>query len=471
VGFFLLAAGWALVTPINGFPDEADHVDVAVAIVRGEVFPHVGAYAHGTGAITNVPVSIRELVSGQPCQGLQWPSLCRVRAGHPGSVTVISGSGRNYPLYYAAVGWPSLLSASRTGWYLMRLVSAALCAVFFAAGLSVLVSLRIRPLLVLSAACVGLTPIALNLAGAINPNGLEIASGLCFWAVILALFRGTSEISMSGVTRLGIVSGIVFASCRFVSVLWIVLAVVFCLVAASREERRRFRTSRAAHLTLASAAVAALVMGAWTLAFRSYETFSDPQRDTRFLTVVRLSADGQPKIVQQMLGYLGWLQFRPPIAADVCWAVALLAFAMLVLKRHACAGWVALVGVVFVLVMPFLIMVATFPTHGNEGWQGRYTLPLALGLPLLAVVLACPPIPNSRPVITLSATVIALTLVAHVVVFDEVWSVYRHTGHGYAPLGRALLIFGGATLFVTFARADRQWRPKHVASPTGVAVM
>ena len=78
---------------------------------------------------------------------------------------------------------------------------------------------------------------------------------------------------------------------------------------------------------------------------------------------------------------------------------------------------------------------------------------------------------NSRSVVALSATVIALTLVAHVVVFDEVWSVYRHTGHGYAPLGRALLIFGGATLFVTFARADRQWRPKHVASPTGVAVM
>ena len=56
--FLLIGAGWALVAPLDQVPDEADHVYRAAAVVRGEIFPHIVTYDHGTGAITNVPVSL-----------------------------------------------------------------------------------------------------------------------------------------------------------------------------------------------------------------------------------------------------------------------------------------------------------------------------------------------------------------------------------------------------------------------------
>src|SRR5471030_2947132 len=101
VGFLLLAVAWALVTPINGFPDEVDHVYRAVSVVRGEIFPHIGAYLHGTGAITDVPVSLRNAALRTPCRAGRpsQDSLCAPdRAGLAHSVTVETSEGRRFPL-------------------------------------------------------------------------------------------------------------------------------------------------------------------------------------------------------------------------------------------------------------------------------------------------------------------------------------------------------------------------------------
>jgi Predicted membrane protein (DUF2142) len=229
VAFFLIAAGWALVTPVGQYPDEIDHVYVAVSVVRGEVFPHVGDYWDGTGTITNVPLSIRRIVRDDPCLGIGGKSQCSITSAPAGWVTVVTSEGRNFPLYYALVGWPSLLFPDRAGWYLMRLVSAVWCAMLLATGALVVMSMRRRPAVLAAGMLVGLTPLALDLSGSINPSGPEAASALCFWAALVALIHGNSALSRPLLVRFGLISGVVLAVCRETGWLWIGIAVLASL--------------------------------------------------------------------------------------------------------------------------------------------------------------------------------------------------------------------------------------------------
>jgi Predicted membrane protein (DUF2142) len=461
-GFLLLAVGWALVTPLNGYPDEGDHFYLAVAVVRGEVFPHIGAYILGTGAITDVPVTVRSILSRKPCRGIGSPTLCRSAGpGHPGSDTVVTDEGRNFPLYYALVGWPSLAFPDRTGWYLMRLASAVLCCALLAAGACVLMSMRRRPLILASGLFLGLTPIALNMSGSVNPNGLEIAAAVCFWAVILALVYGTSVLAQRQLVRLGAVSGVLLVTCRFLGWAWIVLAVVLSLMTVGRAERRRFLSSRSAHVVLGCAAVAAVVMAAWTLTFRSYQTFSDfyPQPGG-LVHAARASLDQQPRLFQEMLAYLGWLSLRPPLVAEVCWTLAVLALVAIVVVSNRRAGLVVLFGCVLAVALPFAVIVATYRDKNVEGWQGRYTLPLAVGVALLAVVPSRPRAAEPRIVVLLASAVILLALLGQIAVFEGAWGAYRHAQHWYVPVGRVFVALGAVVVVTNVAWADVRWRRK-----------
>ncbi len=92
---------------------------------------------------------------------------------------VASTAARYNPLYYLAVGSPSLLAGPAHASRLMRLLSAALSALF----LSWHSPRRYRAPTSIAASTVLLaaTPMVLFLGAAINPNGLEITAAICSW--------------------------------------------------------------------------------------------------------------------------------------------------------------------------------------------------------------------------------------------------------------------------------------------------
>lgn len=454
VGFLLLAAGWALVTPVNGYPDEVDHAYLAVGFVHGQVFPHIGAYNHGTGAITNVPASFRNARSKKPCGGIRSITHCQ-SAGphHPGFDTVVSAEGRNFPLYYALVGWPSLAFPDQMGWYLMRLASAVLCSALLAAGAVVLMSMRRRPLVLASGLFLGLTPLALNLAGSVNPSGLEIASAACFWVVVLALMHDSPAIPLKLLVALGAVSGTLLATCRILGGAWVLLAVLLSLTTVGPAKRGRFLRARSSHVVLGSAAIAVAVMTAWTLAFRSYQTFRHPKPGAGLVDAVRAGLGNQARLLQQMLAYLGWLTRPPPVVAEVCWALAVLAFVAIVVVSNRRARKAILIGCALALALPFAVIVATYHAHG-VAWQGRYTLPLAVGLPLLAVVPPRPRVAEPRGVVGLAAAVVLLVFWGQFAVFENAWASGGHPRHWYVLLGLVFVVSGAVVLITTVARAD-----------------
>ncbi len=467
-GFLLLSVGWALVTPVNDYPDEVDHVYRAVSVVRGEIFPHDGSYSHGTGAITNVPVTIRRVVDDRPCLGLFDSGNCEsARPAHPGSVTVVTGEGRYFPLYYALVGWPSLAFPNQTGWYLMRIVSAVICAALFAAGASVLMSIRRRPLVLAAGLFVGLTPLAVNLSGAVNPSGLEIAAAVCFWAVVLALVHRTSSVAPRRLVQLGILSGVVLATCRQLGGLWILLAVVVSLMSAGRSERSQFLRSGSARVVLASAAIATAVMATWTVTYRSYETFYEPTpSNLGLIHTVDVSLGKTGTLLRQMLAYLGKLNIPPTFVAELCWSLAVLALVIIAVASSRRTGFVVLCGCVLVLAVPFVALVATYHNRALSAWQGRYTLPFAIGIALVAS--SRPRTTEHKLVVPIAAVAVLLALVGQIAVFEGAWAAFGSQPPWYVSAGRVSVAFGAIIIVATIAWAEVRWRRAEPSRPRAI---
>lgn len=476
VTFLLIAVGWALVTPVGAYPDEIDHVYVAVSVVRGEVFPHVGDYWDGTGTINNAPLSIRRIVRDDPCRGIGTTSQCSTASAPAGWATVVTSEGRNFPLYYALVGWPSLLFPDRAGWYLMRLVSALWCAMLLATGAMSVMSMRRRPVVLASGMLVGLTPLALNLSGSINPSGLEAASALCFWAAMLALTCGDSILSRRLLVRFALVSGVILAVCRETGWLWIALAVLASLASAPKAQRRAFLRSGQTRLVLGGAAAAVLAAQLWSVFFHGYQHFRIPHPPAG-LAAVRVSLAATPKLLQEILAYLGQLTIPPPASADVCWLLAAAAVIAIGIVTGPRTGLLVTLGAALVVLLPLAILIYAY-LHPQIGiWQGRYTLPLAIGVPLLAVAggraglgdpaeplgaesLGADSLTRARIVTGLASIAILLVIWAQMAVFLSAWDAFAPAnGHWYSypSLGRVLLVAGAVALIANVAWADYRW--------------
>ena len=231
-------------------------------------------------------------------------------------MTVETSEGRRFPLYYTLVGWPSLAFPDQTGWFLMRLVNAVLCSAFLASGAYVLFSMCRRPLVLAAGLFVGLTPLAVDLAGSVNPSGLEVATAFCVWAVVLALVHGTSSLPPRRVIGIGAVSSVALVASREPGFVWIVLAVALALISATSERRAEFVRARSTRVLLACAAGATIVMAGWSVAFRSFDTFHTPPASaTGFGPAVSASYRHVGRLLQQTLAYLGYLSIAPPRVA------------------------------------------------------------------------------------------------------------------------------------------------------------
>jgi hypothetical protein len=113
--------------------------------------------------------------------------------------------------------------------------------------------------------------------------------------------------------------------------------------------------------------------------------------------------------IQQMIGVFGWLDTLSPLLTYLFWYAVIGLFVLLALacaRRRHCGALVLLI--VVVVFVPVLI------SYGQEHrlgviWQGRYIMPMAVGVPLMAVAL----VGRSgalRAVQTRAATVVCIVL-------------------------------------------------------------
>ncbi|MFI9328026.1 DUF2142 domain-containing protein [Kitasatospora sp. NPDC052868] len=433
--FLALGASWSVATPIGASPDEHAHLIRAAAVARGQIegrevmVPHMVAGIEGHFAETGVtlPKFYQDLKDVNACYVFQSEKSAACAPALKDSETealVTTAAGRYNPAYYLAVGWPSLVVSGEGGLYLMRLMSAVICAALLASAVVSAAEWRRRSLPMLGVLA-SATPMALFMAGMVNPSGPEIAAGILAWSAGLPILMSPEpKLLTRRLARLGI-GAIVLISIRPLGLIWFAGAVVFALLLQERGALREVLRRRSAWLwatAVVAASVAALV---WSSAHPDNSVIRTPDTLTA-LTAARKTFDNTFTYIQQMVGFFGWLDTAPPAATILLWAGIVVMLGLLALCFARAREVLAIVGSLIGIVMIPVVAQAMQASTLGMIWQGRYLLPFAVGLPIMATVICArqswrPGMPWRRLLVLSSFTL----SVANAAAF--VWALRRNT--------------------------------------------
>lgn len=384
-GFFLMMGAWAVAAPYDGSPDEHDHVFRAVGVVSGEVAPPPEAAVRGSGAFQTVP---NGLIRGAGCWAFNpaQNASCAVPPDADSTPVIVgSGAGRYHPAYYAIVGWPLKWWPGWPGVLLARLLSAAMSAAFLAAAFVGIIR-RSRHRLMLAGLLTAATPIAMNLAGAINPNGPEIAAAIAFFTALILLVLGRHEERATGLIWLVGLSGVALAVLRTSGLLWVLAGFAACLIPWQAERIRTIWRHRLSRVWLACIALASVTAAIWMVRMKTTD-LGDFFTFSRVFTVgqaLLIEADRWRGYLDQMIGVTGWLDTRMSAVFYIVWE---LVAGALVIFAVAFGRWVDRWRMLVLLMGGVVIPSALQLLYANKtGFitQGRYLLPMLAGVLLFA---------------------------------------------------------------------------------------
>jgi Predicted membrane protein (DUF2142) len=387
VGFvtlFAASAAWLLTTPPMGAADEPSHVIYAAAAVRGQLqAPTVVVDRSGTtAAVAHLPGWLGQLSPDRPCYATRYEATvdCGPALLKPGTPQV-SYAGRYPPVYYLLVGLPSLLDTGPSAVYLMRLVSALLCAALIASALLTAAEWAARVLV--PALAVAATPMAVFMFGAVNPSGLEIAAALAVWMHGLRLVLDPAAPRRRVVVRFGVAMA-ALAVARPISPLWLLMILVVLALLAPLP--RLLALLRRPDVLVAGgvAVLAALSTVLWVRTAGSLNLLMRPASAAMREHVWNTELHRVPRMITWMVGWLGWADVSTPTAVLYGWLLLIGLFVGLGWLLGSWRARLALAATLAgTLVVPMVLEAAQLDKFGPY-WQGRYTLPFAVGLVLVA---------------------------------------------------------------------------------------
>lgn len=385
VGYLLLFAAWAFATPYDGTPDEMRHIIHAYGVASGDIAPAPAKEGKVGGAYHDVP---RSLLSTN-CFAFhadRSASCAKPPGGDDAKTRVLTPAGRYNPAYYLAVGWPMVLSPTMAGVLVARLISAALVAGLLAAATAVALSMGRRGLL--AGLLVAVTPMTAHLAGAINPNGVEIAAGA---ALVMALIAILFEPGVSDRVRsawwLAAVSGAVLLLVRPAGPAWFAVIALVMFVPHPADRYRELLRSRRTWLLAGFLALVGVFAAGWTVWKRANELTPNrpPARHLSLFDGMKVEFfDQWRRHVGEMVGVLGWLDTPLPVVVHIAWWFSLGALVMLALAVGRPVDRWRVVGLgALGMLVPSMIEANNANEYGFIA-QGRYYLPMLVGVPVLA---------------------------------------------------------------------------------------
>lgn len=389
---FANAALWSLITPLGASPDEPAHIVKAGGVVRGQWF---GEDVDGT--------QTRQFTVPSGLSAVKYLAVCNMaRPEAPAGCAAIderradtlvqerSTAGLYNPSYYLLVGWPSLLDGGVAGMTAMRLVSAALVALFAALAIGMLALLP-RSRIPVAAAVIAFTPMVWFLGGSVNPNALEATATAAFFAALVVMLRvrPRGRLATLAITTL-VVSGVLVTQVRTLGFVWLGVAVLVAVVlhGGLRSAARIIRgplLGAAVAVAIAAAVAIAIALSTGTLGQNGVYGGAG----TPYWEGLRIMLDRTFDYLRGAIGLFGWGDAPAPeftYAVYLAAGIGLIA-AVLVLRprSRAAAGLLTALGA-FALLPP-LIQAASVETSGYI-WQGRYSLALFAVLILTAAIAA-----------------------------------------------------------------------------------
>jgi hypothetical protein len=378
-----LAVGitWAASIGRYGGPDEPAHVLRAYAVAHGDVDgDRVSDLPSGYRGVT-VP---RTLGTGDPTcyrHDATLPSTCSVPTPpHEGTVYVATSAGVAPPLYYALVGLPARVLGVADDPLAYRFVALAWVAVVlaFAAVRARALGRAALTMLVL------VPPSAWFLLGVVNPNSLEIALCALAW-VGVARVRRSGTTTAADIAWIGVPLGVAVAMRPIALVA--AVAVVSVLVVDPRTRP----TWRGAALLAMPAVIGGVSVLAWQRVIGWDGTDPRTAVTGSLWRALRDSVGGLGRTAGELIGTTGWLEVSLPVPVKVAWLALLAAVlartraarsvrvrartaATARAERGAWAVW----GLV--LVGTPVAFETVFSSSIGPIWQGRYSVPVFIGL-------------------------------------------------------------------------------------------
>lgn len=390
-----VATSWSLAAPPYGSIDEINHVIKAVSVARGDwtatkvpddEAPENELFLSGWGSF-DIPEVYGDAAVSAGCyrgQPAETPD-CLSFSGDSHDAQVLEPDSRYPPGYYLVVGLAERLwHPGASAIWLMRLVTTLISAALVASAVVSLLRLR-APRFALLGVAAAATPMAFHLAGSVNPNGPEIAAAIALWscgAVLVREVTTTGLVDRRLVLRIAVAAS-VLSLARPLSPLFAGAIVAALVALLPWTAIRALLRSRVAWVGAAAVGVVMALQLAWVVAVRPNYFGKPLGPEVSDWDIIGVVVGKAPGLYRQMIGVFGAPDVNAPEPAIILWTLVLggVAFAALAIGRRR---WVAIAGVVTVaaVVIPMAgdLMQARALSYP---WQGRYTIPIAVGVPLL----------------------------------------------------------------------------------------
>jgi hypothetical protein len=383
-GFFCLLAAWIFATQPFAGPDEVQHYLRALSIANGSLVGPKVAYPGPVGNRAQRAWVDRNTRGVMVPPRLAPPGVnCDTGVPDTGPRACLEATevGNYHPLPYLLPALAQRASnTAHTALWLSRVASALPCLVFLLLALALLWDGTAWSVAGLVAA---ITPMVLFVSSVLNPNGLQIAAALAFFAGLLRVARAPDQVS-DRVRVATTVAGVVTILAWQLGPAFALLGLAATAGLLGRTGLRRLWRSTgqgwriAFPLSLGLALCAYLAYGFAAGVSHSGFGFSP------FFANLHAGFDQLGHVLHDSVGTFGSLTIRLPTAAYAIWW-------LLVALLVAVSAWVA--GVrervalgltcVLAILLPVLFYAWAYRFTGF-GMQGRYVLPALVLIPLVS---------------------------------------------------------------------------------------
>lgn len=495
---FALVTMWSFASPLWSSPDEPAHALNAYSVAHGNLYPKRTTEKTGTGvsnAVMAIPAGLLDSATSIGCYAFHPNASAACIAAptnDPEKKRYVNPAGRYMPAYYLVSGAPSLLVPIEDAPRAMRTAATFLATLFIAWGITAAMTYRRRSIAV-TGVVVCLTPMVLYLSGVVNPNSLEICASIAMCASTLVFLREPETWLGQAMFRRAMIAASAMVVTRTLSPIWLAVWFLAFAALASRDVWREFLTFRKlkwvilAILCICASLVWTFVSGVTQYQLKPQFSFSFDLRF--FLSQQFIDLVTWP----QEIGTFGWGDTHladGTINMYLYTSVAIVVVAWTYLRFRG-----ALVVIGLALIQYFLpIYLHAYQWNDNGAvWQGRYSLPLTVMVPITCLFLAANRIEESprsattRQIYWFFPTGVALLAFVHV---TAILTQFRRNIGGmksestfdgpWKPPIPAQLIFilfllgvAGVTLWVAYlylveARSDWQRRRNGQSRPNPI---
>jgi len=387
VGYGALLAAWVVGNPLGRAPDEPAHYVKTLAVGSGDLVGRrvppapVGLSASqrawmGAAERLFVLPSRLALIPNLPCNASDPTLSAACQRGWPPRADRQQPTyvGSYQPYAYVAPGLAMRLGRSPwSAWILGRATFALLALGLIALGL---LALGTSPITA-AALALALTPMVVFLASTLNPSGLETAAAVSFTAGLAGVLRDGPPRRTAWPAL--VAGGVLLAATRSLGPYFVVaLGVLFAVAFGTRPTWTRLAKARI------PVAVAAVTIVAAMVANVAWEQTQQPHLSWSPSLLGHLSLTTVPRLVSELIGRFGWLEASFPAPLTVAWLVLVAGLVGLALARSSWLQRGAMLALVAAVAGLVVLFRTVLPIDTGFTAQGRYVLPLAVAIPIMA---------------------------------------------------------------------------------------